>query len=139
MKFQFLISKIIFILFYSVAIFAQDNTFYRKYNFGGMQGALQLATTLDGGFVATGQHEGNGSAGECDIYVYKLDVCGNIEWFNIYGTAAQEGGKSIQQTSSTNVGNAQKKRWRRRTTKTSLWVKPTWRNSSRSTPISYGK
>ena len=101
MKFQFLISKIIFILFYSVAIFAQDNTFYRKYNFGGMQGALQLATTLDGGFVATGQHEGNGSAGECDIYVYKLDVCGNIEWFNIYGTAAQEGGKSIQQTADT--------------------------------------
>jgi hypothetical protein len=78
--------------------FSQDNTFYRKYNLGGMQGALQLATTFDGGFVATGQHEGNGSHGECDIYVYKLDVCGNIEWFNIYGTSAQEGGRSIQQT-----------------------------------------
>ena len=79
-------------------VFSQDNTFYRKYNLGGMQGALQLATTLDGGFVATGQHEGNGSHGDCDIYVYKLDVCGNIEWFNIFGTTAQEGGRSIQQT-----------------------------------------
>ena len=96
--------KILLGLFFTVFSFlfqAQDNTFYRKYNFGGMQGALQLATTLDGGFVATGQHEGNGSAGDCDIYVYKLDVCGNIEWFNIYGTAAQEGGRSIQQTADT--------------------------------------
>ena len=88
----------IFFIIISTAFYSQDNTFYRKYNLGGMQGALQLATTIDGGFVATGQHEGNGSHGDCDIYVYKLDVCGNIEWFNIYGTSAQEGGRSIQQT-----------------------------------------
>ena len=81
--------------------FSQDNTFYRKYNFGGMQGALQLAVTNDGGFVATGQHEGNGSAGDCDVYVYKLDVCGNIEWFHLFGTSQQEGGRSIQQTADT--------------------------------------
>lgn len=90
-----------FIIILSTFFFGQDNTFYRKYNLGGMQGALQLATTIDGGFVATGQHEGNGSHGDCDIYVYKLDVCGNIEWFNIYGTSAQEGGRSIQQTADT--------------------------------------
>ncbi|NDB34397.1 MAG: hypothetical protein EB023_03425 [Flavobacteriia bacterium] len=96
-----LISFILCALCSVAAAYSQDNTFYRKYNFGGMQGALQLATTLDGGFVATGQHEGNGSAGDCDIYVYKLDVCGNIEWFKIYGTAAQEGGRSIQQTADT--------------------------------------
>jgi len=80
---------------------AQNNTFYRKYNLSGMQGALQMEVTNDGGFIATGQHEGNGSHGDCDIYVYKLDVCGNIEWFKIYGTAAQEGGRSIQQTADT--------------------------------------
>ncbi|NDB34912.1 MAG: hypothetical protein EB023_06115, partial [Flavobacteriia bacterium] len=62
-----------------------------------MQGALQMEVTNDGGFIATGQHEGNGSHGDCDIYVYKLDVCGNIDWFKIYGTGAQEGGKSIFQ------------------------------------------
>ena len=44
-----------------------DRTFMRRYNYGGMQGGLALATTEDGGFVATGQHEGNGSAGGCDI------------------------------------------------------------------------
>ena len=37
-----------------------------------MQGALQLEITDDGGFIATGQHEGSGSHGDCDIYVYKL-------------------------------------------------------------------
>jgi len=85
------------LLLVSLSVFSQNNTFYRKYNLPGMQGALSLEVTNDGGFIATGQHEGNGSHGDCDIYVYKLDVCGNIEWFKIYGTAGQEGGKSIFQ------------------------------------------
>lgn len=84
------------------SIFAQNNTFFRKYNLPGMQGALQLEITDDGGFVATGQHEGAGSHGDCDIYVYKLDVCGNIEWFKLYGTGGQEGGRSIIQLNDGN-------------------------------------
>jgi gliding motility-associated-like protein len=83
-------------------VLGQNNTFYRKYNLAGMQGALQLDVTIDGGFVATGQHEGNGSHGDCDIYAYKLDVCGNVEWFKIYGTAQQEGGRSIFQMADGN-------------------------------------
>lgn len=81
---------------------SQNNTFYRKYNLPGMQGALQLEVTADGGFIATGQHEGNGSHGDCDVYAYKLDVCGNIDWFKIYGTAGQEGGKNIVELSDGN-------------------------------------
>lgn len=85
-------------VFYSAsALLGQNNTFYRKYNLPGMQGALQMEVTNDGGFIATGQHEGNGGHGDCDIYAYKLDVCGNIDWFKNYGTGAQEGGKSIFQ------------------------------------------
>ena len=45
-----------------------------------MHGGLQLEATSDGGFVATGQHEGNGSAGGCDVYVYRVDPCGNNLW-----------------------------------------------------------
>ncbi len=93
MNFRFL-----YFLLFSLALnltYGQNNTFFRKYNLSGMQGALQLEITDDGGFIATGQHEGSGSHGDCDIYVYKLDVCGNIEWFKLYGTGAQEGGKSI--------------------------------------------
>lgn len=85
------------LLFSQFGVLSQNNTFYRKYNLSGMQGALQMEVTNDGGFIATGQHEGNGSNGDCDIYVYKLDICGNIDWFKIYGTGAQEGGKSIFQ------------------------------------------
>jgi gliding motility-associated-like protein len=83
-------------------LYGQDNTFYRKYNLGGMQGALQLDVTDDGGFIATGQHEGVGSHGDCDIYAYKLDICGNVDWFKIYGTTAQEGGRSIFQMADGN-------------------------------------
>ncbi|MFM7638014.1 MAG: gliding motility-associated C-terminal domain-containing protein [Bacteroidota bacterium] len=90
------------LLCFSATVSSQNNTFYRKYNLGGMQGALQLAVTNDGGFIATGQHEGIGSHGDCDIYVYKLDVCGNIDWFKIYGESGQEGGKSIFQMNDGN-------------------------------------
>lgn len=93
---------IISLIFLFNSAHAQNNTFYRKYNLSGMQGALQLEVTNDGGFIATGQHEGNGSFGDCDIYVYKLDVCGNIEWFKLYGTFDQEGGKSIFQMNDGN-------------------------------------
>ena len=93
------------ILFASMALLwasligsAQDNSFYRKYNMGGMQGGLHLEATSDGGFVATGQHEGNGSAGGCDVYVYRVDECGNIVWFKLFGTGSSEGGKSIVET-----------------------------------------
>jgi hypothetical protein len=88
-----------FILLTTTQVSSQDNTFFRKYNLGGMQGGLQLAVTSDGGFIATGQHEGNGGNGDCDIYVYRVDLCGNIVWFKLYGTSSQEGGKSIKQTS----------------------------------------
>ena len=75
-----------------------DRTFLRRYNYGGMQGGLALTTTEDGGFIATGQHEGNGSAGSCDIYVYKVDACGNRIWFRLFGTGESEGGRSIEAT-----------------------------------------
>jgi len=50
-----------------LTVHGQDNTFYRKFNLPGMHGGLQLEATSDGGFIATGQHEGNGSAGSCNV------------------------------------------------------------------------
>ena len=94
------LSALLFLFAFSMDESAgQDNTFYRKYNLGGMQGGLQLEATQDGGFVATGQHEGNGSAGSCDVYVYRVDACGNNLWFKLIGNGDAEGGKSIKQTS----------------------------------------
>jgi gliding motility-associated-like protein len=81
----------------SLSVFSQSNTFYRKYNLSGMNGGLALRATQDGGFVAVGQHEGNGSAGGCDIYVYRVDECGNRLWFKMIGEAGTDGAKSIQE------------------------------------------
>ncbi len=75
-----------------------EQTFLRRYNLQSMQGGLAITTSPDGGFIATGQHQNNGGAGGCDVYVYKVDACGNREWFNLYGGPESEGGKSIEPT-----------------------------------------
>lgn len=93
--------KNLLLLFISILIYytgnSQDNTFFRKYNLSGMNGGLALKPTSDGGFVAAGQHEGNGSAGGCDIYVYRVDECGNKLWFKLIGGPDTDGAKSIKQ------------------------------------------
>ena len=81
-------------------LFAQQNTFIRTYNLSGMHGGLALAVMEDGGFVGTGQHSENGST--CKIYVYRIDECGNIIWFNLYGSGSG-GGVSIDATSDEGV------------------------------------
>ncbi|MFM2206546.1 MAG: hypothetical protein RL213_521 [Bacteroidota bacterium] len=86
---------LLLLLFAAFSAPAQTNTFYRRYNIPGMQGGLSIVETPDGGFVGIGQHEGNGSAGDCDIYAYKVDACGNLQWMKLMGTGRQEGGKSI--------------------------------------------
>ncbi len=81
------------------AAFAQNsNTFMRMAGAPGMNGGLSLAETSDGGFVGTGQQE-DGSAGSCDVYVYKVDACGTLEWEKLYGGPDSDGGKYVQQTS----------------------------------------
>lgn len=91
------------VLLLSIQSLAQNNTFYRKYNLSGMQGGLAIAAMPDGGFVGTGQHEGNGSAGSCDIYVYRVDVCGNLLWMKLIGGSAADGGQGIFVTPSGNI------------------------------------
>lgn len=79
--------------------FAQSSsTFMRTFKASGMNGGLSLAETSDGGFVGTGQH-GTSGAGSCDIYVYKVDACGEPEWFKLFGGSGEDGGYSVQQTS----------------------------------------
>jgi hypothetical protein len=79
--------------------YAQNaSTFMRTVNAPGMNGGLSLAETSDDGFIGTGQQEA-GSAGSCDVYVYKVDGCGNPEWYKNYGGGGDDGGADIQQTS----------------------------------------
>jgi gliding motility-associated-like protein len=92
-----LMKLIVILLSFQNLGLAQENTFYRKYNLSGMQGGLSMIETSDGGFIATGQHEANGSFGDCDTYVYRIDQCGNLVWMKLYGTEMQEGAKNIEE------------------------------------------
>src|SRR5665213_2389033 len=79
--------------------FAQTaTTFMRMETAPGMNGGLSLAETTDGGFVGTGQQRA-GSAGGCDVYVFKVDACGTLQWEKLFGNGGDDGGKYVQQTS----------------------------------------
>src|SRR3954470_12417354 len=62
-----------------------------------MNGGLSMALCRDSGYVVTGQH-GSTGAGQCDVYVYKRNKCGQVVFFNTYGTFASEGGRCIKET-----------------------------------------
>lgn len=68
--------------------------YVRSFNFPGMTGGLGLASTSDGGFVGTGQHNG-GLGGACDNYVYKLNTCGELIWYKTFGSAGSDGGRKV--------------------------------------------
>lgn len=82
---------------------AQTSNFYRTYSYGGMQGGLAVVGMPDGGFIGTGQHYMNGSQGDCDIYVYRVDACGKLLWLKLIGLPGQEGGKSIRLRNNGNL------------------------------------
>ena len=79
-------------MFPCVFLFAQQNTFIRTYNLDGMNGGLSIEVLDEGGFVGTGQHSDNGT---CRTYVYRIDECGNIIWFNLYNNG---GGMALDET-----------------------------------------
>lgn len=68
--------------------------YVRSFNFPGMTGGLGLASTSNGGFVGTGQHNG-GAGGSCDNYVYKLNTCGELLWYKTYGSVGSDGGRKV--------------------------------------------
>jgi len=89
--------------FFGLFATGQDNTFYRKYNLSGMQGGLAIAAMPDGGFVGTGQHQNNGSAGSCDMYVYRVDQCGNLIWMKLIGGPSADCGQGISVTPNNEI------------------------------------
>ncbi len=81
----------------SIAFAQVSSTFMRTFSAPGMNGGLALEVTSDGGFIGTGQHEIDVNQ-SCDLYVYKVNSCGDPEWFKTYGGLLEDGGKSIKQT-----------------------------------------
>lgn len=75
-------------------------TFLRVEKIPGLNFGLAFSETNDMGFVGTGQDDGPGGHGMCDLYVMKVDECGVTQWYNRYGGPDEEGGKFVRQTSN---------------------------------------
>lgn len=81
---------------------AQSNTtttFLRVEKIPGLNFGLAFSETNDMGFIGTGQDDGSGGHGMCDLYVMKVDECGVTQWYYRYGGPNEEGGKFVRQTS----------------------------------------
>ena len=86
-----------------LSIHGQSNnitTFLRVEKIPGLNFGLAFSETSDMGFIGTGQDDGPGGHGMCDLYVMKVDECGVTQWYYRYGGQDEEGGKFVRQTSN---------------------------------------
>jgi len=73
-----------------------QNTYGGSGEYG--EGATSIQQTTDGGYIVAGITVSFG-AGECDMWVLKLDESGNVVWQKAYGGQNTEGAMSVRQTS----------------------------------------
>jgi len=76
---------------------AGDISWTKTYGGSGLETALAVQQTTDGGYILTGQIDTYGS-GFGDFYVVKTDASGNVVWTKAYGVSGEEAGVSIKQT-----------------------------------------
>jgi hypothetical protein len=72
-----------------------QKTYGRSGEYG--EGASSIQQTTDGGYIVAGYTVSFG-AGECDMWVLKLDENGNVVWQKAYGGQDAEGAMSVRQT-----------------------------------------
>ena len=85
------------LLFCSMTAYGQNSTFMRLAKVPGLNFGLSFTETSDGGMIGTGQDDGAGGHGICDLFVHKIDECGVTEWYKRYGGANEDGGKFVTQ------------------------------------------
>ncbi|MEI6090641.1 MAG: choice-of-anchor D domain-containing protein [bacterium] len=61
-------------------------------------GAKSIQQTSDSGYIVTGYRQTEDYNWTTDVFLYKLDKSGNVEWERNYGGVYQDAGYSVQQT-----------------------------------------
>ncbi|MBL4586399.1 MAG: PKD domain-containing protein [Flavobacteriales bacterium] len=97
MRIKVLSGALLFLLFSWSVGHGQNSTFMRLAKIPGLNFGLSFIETADGGMIGTGQDDGAGGHGICDLFVHKIDECGVTEWYKRYGGAAEDGGKFVTQ------------------------------------------
>lgn len=69
----------------------------RAYGGSGYETAYDVKETADGGFVVAGLTESFSNGGQ-DMWVFKLDAMGEVEWEKSYGGAGEEQAWSVDET-----------------------------------------
>ena len=86
---------------WAVSLFAQTpDTLWTK-TYGGMfgnDGGRSVQQTTDGGYIISGTTNSFG-AGNLDFYLIKTDANGDTLWTKTYGGGANDGARSVKQTS----------------------------------------
>ena len=73
-------------------------TFQRTYGGPGHDDGYSVVWTADGGCAIAGRTESFG-AGQSDVWLVKVDACGDTLWTRTYGGPDMDAGLSLQQTS----------------------------------------
>src|SRR3989304_747241 len=68
---------------------------FKTYGGGAGDGALCIQETPDGGYIVSGLTELAGF-GSWDIFLMKIDIAGNLQWFRTYGGAGADYGQFVQ-------------------------------------------
>lgn len=75
-----------------------DTVWARAYGGSGIDGAVDMTQTKDGGFAIAGSTFSFGE-GVSDVYVLKIDANGTLKWANAYGGTLNDFGNAIAETS----------------------------------------
>jgi hypothetical protein len=74
-----------------------QTTFQRTYGGASYDNGFSVQQTAEGGYVVAGGTRSFG-AGDCDVYLIKVNALGDTMWTRTYGGAGSQGAYSVQQT-----------------------------------------
>ena len=85
-------------IFYPTILLSQPQTVWEK-TYGGLRvdRGTHVALTSDGGFAVTGL-TASSDHGSNDIWLFKTDAAGNLQWEKTYGGSTSEWGRTVAET-----------------------------------------